>query len=548
MCKNNLPTFTLAPFPHQSYNSQGNMSSRVSLSSDERASILREIRSADDGASVPVRTSKGGGKGGGTIKAPSGKRKRGRGLRRTIYVIITLLVLCGGLFSAKILKVGANVLNKDRSIIAQLADLFIPGDRKLVGEKDGQINVLLAAVGGKGHDGENLTDTIMVAMIRPQEKKVALLSIPRDLFVRLPGSNSFTKLNAVNAYKENVKKGEGIIALGQKVEEITGLSIHYYARVDFTAFKQVIDKIGGVEVTIPVSFYDYWHKISFPAGTELMNGDRALSYVRARYVEGPEGGDFARAARQQHLLLAMREKIFSANTAFDVRAISGILDALGDNVATNFNLWEVKRIFEMARVTPKDNIHTAVLSTGNNGLLVGGTEILDGVPASILRPRAGAEDYSQIKEFVSNIFTAAKTDTLDTSTKSTASSTPTPSTVPSSTPTPATTTSDNEKTEKPTVEIRNGTNITGLASRTSAKLKAANFTVQTVGNAAKRDRTSTVIIDLTANKKPASLKSILSTLGIGSTVSLPSSENSSKADFLILLGTDFAGTAPTTAP
>lgn len=525
------------------------MSSRVSLSSDERANILREIRSADDGARVPVRTSKGGGSkgGGGTIKAPSGKRKKGRGVRRTIYIIITLLVLCGGLFSAKILKVGQNVLNKDRSIIAQLMDLFLPGDRSLVGEKDGQINVLLAAIGGKGHEGENLTDTIMVAMIRPQEKKVALLSIPRDLYVRLPGSNSFTKINAVNAYKENVKKGEGIIALGQKVEEITGLSIHYYARVDFTAFKQVIDKIGGVEVTVPVSFYDYWHKISFPAGTELMNGDRALSYVRARYVEGPEGGDFARAARQQHLLLAMREKIFSANTAFDVRAISGILDALGDNVATNFNLWEVKRVFEMARVIPKDNINTAVLSTGNNGLLTGGTEILDGVPASVMRPRAGAEDYSQIKEFVSNIFLSTKNNALATSQSSPKPTAP-PSASPSSTPSPSSSPgTTNLKTEKPTVEIRNGTNITGLASRTSSKLKAANFTIQNVGNAAKRDRTSTIVIDLTSDKKPESLKAILSTLGISSTVSLPSSENSSKADFLILLGTDFAGNAQTSA-
>ncbi|MDO8511972.1 MAG: LCP family protein [bacterium] len=527
------------------------MSSRVSLSSDERANILREIRSADDGASVPVRSSKGGSNknSGGTIKAPSGKRKRGRGLRRTIYVIVTLLVLCGGLFSAKILKVGQNVLNKDRSIFAQLVDLIIPGDRKLVGEKDGQINVLLAAIGGKGHEGENLTDTIMVAMIRPQEKKVALLSIPRDLFVRLPGSTSFTKINAINAYKENVKKGEGIIALGQKVEEISGLSIHYYARVDFTAFKQVVDKIGGVEVTVPVSFYDYWHKISFPAGTELMSGDRALSYVRARYVDGPEGGDFARAARQQHLLLAMREKIFSANTAFDIRAITGILDALGDNVATNFNLWELKGVFEMVRGIPKDNIHTAVLSTGNNGLLTGGTEILEGVPASVIRPRAGAEDYSQIKEFVSSIFTSAKTDALATP-NSSSKPTATPATSPSATPSPSSSSPDatNLKAEKPTVEIRNGTNITGLASRTSAKLKIANFIIQTVGNTAKRDRTSTIVIDLTANKKPESLKTILSTLGISSSVSLPSSENSSKADFLILLGTDSAGSVPTATP
>jgi hypothetical protein len=244
----------------------------------------------------------------------------------------------------------------------------------------------------------------------------------------------------------------------------------------------------------------------------------------------------------------MREKIFSANTAFDIRAISGILDAFGNNVATNFNLWEVKRVFEMARVIPKDNIHTAVLSTGNTGLLVGGTEILEGTPASILRPRAGAEDYSQIRDYVKNIFTVAKTDALATPSSSPApTSAPTPSPKPTTSPSP--TASENSAAiskEKPTVEIRNGTNIQGLASRTSSKLKSSGFIIQTVGNAAKRDRTASVVIDLSGNKKPNSLKIILNTLGVDSAISLPSSENSSKADFLILLGTDAAGNAQTT--
>jgi len=519
------------------------MSSRVSLSSDERAGILREIRSADEGARVLVRTSKNSGKkssrgSGSSMKQPSNKKSRKHGFSRTLFVILVLILLGGGLLSAKVLKVGQNVLNKERSIFAQLADLIIPGDRKLVGEKDGQINILMAAIGGKGHEGENLTDTIMIAMIRPQEKQVALLSIPRDLFVRLPGTNSFTKINAINAYKENSnsKKGEGIVALGEKVEEITGLSIHYYARLDFTAFKQIVNQIGGVEVTIPVSFYDYWHKISFPAGKELMNGDRALSYVRARYVEGPEGGDFARAARQQHLLLAIREKIFSANTAFDLRAVSGIMDALGENVITNFNLWEFKRGFEIFRDIPKDNIHTAVLTTGENGLLAGGTEILDGTPASILRPRAGAENYGPIQDYVKNIFNAANNvGDNNTSSNEQPSPTPTPSSEPSATPIPLSIDS-----EKPSVEIRNGTNVAGLASRTASTLKNAKFNIQTVGNAAKRDRNVTIVVDLTGGKKPNSLKILLTTLKADKAVSFPDSEATSKADFMVILGTDQA--------
>lgn len=517
------------------------MSSRVSLSSDERAEILREIRSADEGARVLVHTSKKGGKrsfggSGGSVKQPANKYKktRKRGFGKTLFIILVLILLGTGLLSAKVLKVGQNVLNKNRSIFAQLADLIIPGERMLVGEKDGQINVLLAAVGGKGHDGENLTDTIMVAMIRPQEKRAALLSIPRDLFVRLPGTSSFTKINAINAYKENSKKGEGIVALRGKVEEITGLSINYYARLDFTAFKQIVNQIGGVEVTVPVSFYDYWHKISFPAGKELMNGDRALSYVRARYVEGPEGGDFARAARQQHLLLAIREKIFSANTAFDLRAISGILDALGENVVTNFNLWEFKRGFEIFRNIPKDNINTAVLSTGENGLLTGGTEILEGTPASILRPRAGAENYGPIQDFVKQIFNANNNlNDKNTPNKDKSTPSPTPTPEPSATPSAL-----SIESEKPSVEVRNGTNVQGLASRTASELKTAKFNVQIIGNAAKRDRNTTVVVDLTGGKKPNSIKILLETLKVPKAISFPESETASKADFLVLLGTD----------
>jgi len=518
------------------------MSSRVSLSSEERDSLLREAHDADEGDYVPVRTTKKPKKksffsGGGKISPPPKKNRKGKGraFRNTVFILITLLILVFGLFSAKVLKVGSNVLNQERSIFAQLADLILPGQKNLGGEKDGQINILLTAIGGKGHEGENLADTIMVAMIRPQEKKIALLSIPRDLYVRLPESNAFTKINAVHAYKENVKAGEGPIYLKKKVEEVTGVPINYYVRVDFTAFKRVVDELGGIEITVQNGFYDYWHKISFPAGKEIMNGDRALAFSRARYVEGPEGGDFKRAARQQQVLMAIRNKALSANTAFDLRAVSGILDALGDNVVTNFNLVEIKRLFEIVREVKKDNIQSAVLSTGPNGLLVGGTEILDGKPASILSPRAGRENYSEIRNFAQHIFENTQTSPPESSTPEptqTPSSTPEPSASPSPTP------SGNLASEKATVEVRNGTNITGLASKAAAKLRGSKLNVTGIGNAVKRDSTKTIVIDQTDGKKTNSLQTILSSLDVSSASELPTSEKSSKADFLIILGSD----------
>jgi hypothetical protein len=315
------------------------------------------------------------------------------------------------------------------------------------------------------------------------------------------------------------------------------LPIHYYTRVDFTAFKRIVDEIGGVDITIKEGFFDYWHKISFPAGTEHMNGERALAYARARFVEGPEGGDFKRAERQQQLLPAIRNKVLSANTVFDLRAVTGILDVLGDNVVTNFHLWELKRLFELTRDLPKDRIRSAVLTTGPDGLLVGETEILEGKPASILRPRAGLEEYGEIREFAQNIFDNVAT-TASPMLEAPAASHPpreSASPLPSTSPTGVPIT-----TEKSTVEVRNGTTVQGLAVRVAKALEKKTFTVAGVGNAATRGRETTIVVDLTGGKKPNSLQELLATLDVKTAVTFPKSETSTKADFLVLLGTDVA--------
>lgn len=459
-------------------------------------------------------------------------------MRSGLLVLLTIIVLLGGLLSAKVLNVGRNVLTRERSIIAQLSDFLFRGNATLEGEKENRINILLMAIGGEGHKGENLADTIMVASIRPQEKDVAILSIPRDLYVRMPDSEFFTKINAVHGYKESAKKGDGPIYLQKKVEEITGLPIHYYGRVDFAAFKRIVDELGGVDITIHSGFYDYFHKISFPAGTEHMNGERALAFARARYVEGTEGGDFKRNERQQQLLFAMRDKAFSVNTVFDLRALTGILDALGDNVTTNFELWELRRLFELTRDIPQDHTRSAVLTTGPNGLLVGGTEILDGEPAAILRPRAGNENFEDIQRFAQNIFAEAK---VSPPASESPQATATPSAPPRPSPSPTVAPSPSASptvAEKPSVDVRNGTTITGLAARAGKAVEKASFTVQSIGNAAKRDREKTVVVDLTGGKKPDRLKELLSTLGVQTAVTFPESEAVSTADFLVLLGKD----------
>lgn len=554
------------PFPEQPEDARGGTFSAGTLSVQERDVLLREVR-ATDGTHIPVRTFRVPSRGGGSAahgrasadegrsvsrgdgdgvpsredrKRPPGGPPRLVGItppsprrgRRVLLWTLVALVLLVGLGAAKLLRVGGAILTPERSIIGQLTDLLFHRG-SLAGESDNRVNILLVAVGGEGHQGENLADSVILASLRPKENDVAFLSIPRDLYVKIPGAEFYTRINAVHAYGENQRRGDGLKLLQKKVTEITGQPVQYLARVDFTAFKRIVDEVGGIDITIRHSFYDYWHKISFPEGTEHMNGERALAYVRARYIEGPEGGDFKRAERTQQVILAIRKRVLSAQTVVDLRALAGILDALHDNVATNFTLAGLRRLAELTRAIPDDRLDTAVLTTGPEGLLVGTTEILSGRPAAVLRPRAGLEQYGEIAEFARDIFAQAR---VAPPPATTVAATSTPETPPA-TPTASGSVTD----EQPTVEVRNGTNVVGLAARAAKVLEKQGFTIVGVGNAAIRNRTQTLVIDRTGGKKPASLRAVLDTFGITAAVTFPEAEKQSiDASVVIFLGTDLA--------
>lgn len=497
------------------------ISQRPQAASERR--VLQEVRKRHRLGETSVRASVPP-----TVRPPSaGKRRGGNPKRRwgkVILLLVALIIAGGSIFGYRILAAGNRISVAEESILGQLKDLLFSSGSTLAGEQENRINILLLAIGGEGHKGENLADTIMVASIRPQDGDVALLSIPRDLFVQVPGQDYFTKINSVHALGEAQKTNGGPELLREKVEEIVGQDIHYYARVDFTAFKSIVDAVGGVNITIESEFYDYWHKISFPAGTEKMSGERALAYVRARYVEGAEGGDFKRAARQQQILLALREKVFSINTAFDFGAVNEILDSLSENIRTDMQLWEMKRFFELARLLKGDNVHSVVLTTGHNGVLVGATELLEGTPASILKPRTG--DYSEIQSIAANIFSEEVSKTIAPSTQP-AQETATPTPVEEK---PA-------QIAKPTIEIRNGTNINGLAAGVRDELTSDGYEIVAIGNAASRTVEQTVVYQI-SNTAADGAQALAETLGTSASVGLPEGEAETGAAVLIILGAD----------
>ncbi|MEX0649879.1 MAG: LCP family protein [Candidatus Andersenbacteria bacterium] len=462
-------------------------------------------------------------------KARAGIQRSHHWGRKIALLVFLAVVLSGGIFGYKILAAGNRISTAEQSLLGQLKDLLFSSGEFLAGEQDGRINILLMAVGGEGHSGENLADTIMIASIRPETNAVALLSIPRDLYVQVPGEQYYSKINAVHAYGESKKSGQGPEVLRQSVESITGLPIHYYTRIDFDAFKSIVDTVGGVTITIDNSFEDYWHKIAFPAGTEKMNGERALAYVRARYVEGPEGGDFRRAARQQQVLLAMREKVFSVNTAFDFRAVNDILNALSDNIRTDLQIWEMKRFFELARQLDSQNVHSVVLTTGPNGVLVGGTEVLGSTPASVLRTRTG--DFSEIQSIAANIFSDDVSKRIQPTSQPASETTEEPS---------STQAAEEKKLPTAKVEIRNGTKVPGLAQKTSDKLTEDGYEVLAIGNASDQTQQETTVYVLQTTQADAGQK-IAESLEASAGSTLPDGEKETSADILIILGQDAAG-------
>ncbi len=172
---------------------------------------------------------------------------------KIIAAIIILLVIGGGIFAWK----AGSILNKvTKGSLIQSLIHNIPGVKdELEGEAEGRINILLIGMRGENMPGGGkLADTIIVASILSKENKVAMISIPRDLYVTVPGTQDKQKINAVYSYGEDKKSGQGLIDMKTIVGEVTGLPIHYAVDINFAGFKQLIDAIGGIDITLDKPF------------------------------------------------------------------------------------------------------------------------------------------------------------------------------------------------------------------------------------------------------------------------------------------------------
>ncbi len=176
-----------------------------------------------------------------------------------------------------------------------------------------RLNVLVMGLDqrpGSGLPGR--ADVIMLASVDPVRHKVVLLSIPRDLWVEIPGHGE-SRINSAYFYGEFAGvQGGGPRLMKETLEHNFGIKVDYYGTLDFQCFKRIIDVLGGITLDVPEEIRDDLYpddsygymRIYIPAGRQHMDGETALQYVRARH----QSSDFSRMRRQQQVLLAVREK------------------------------------------------------------------------------------------------------------------------------------------------------------------------------------------------------------------------------------------------
>ncbi len=301
-------------------------------------------------------------------------------------------------------------------------------------------------------NGPSRSDTMLLLTIDPVTKTAGMLSVPRDMWVNIPGFG-YSKINNAYAFGEGSHLPGGSPALAVKtVENFLGIDIQYYAQVEFTTFEKMIDTVGGVCLDVPAKITvgrTYEHQVELQPGYQCLDGKSTLGYARARHTEG---GDVDRAARQQQVIIAIRDKVLDPANFLSLIAQSRTLyDELSGGINTNLSLNDALRLAMLAKDIPLDSIQKGVI---DYTMMQDGFYNLDGQKLAILRPYP-----DKIRELVDKIFGGG---TMQ--------------------PMAAGTIEENMKAEAARIVVINGTGVSGMAERTYNYLKSQGMNAIAFGN------------------------------------------------------------------
>lgn len=358
-------------------------------------------------------------------------------------------------------------------------------------------------------DGPPRTDSMMLVSVDPVSRTVGMLSIPRDLWVEIPGGFGHNRINTAYFLGEsyNLPGGGPAVAM-QTVENLLGLPVEYYAVIEFETFERMVDEIGGIDITVeerikisPIGRQSRWLRPK----PHHMDGPTALAYARARKTEG---GDFDRAERQQRVALAIRDRIFYSDMTPKLLAKAPRLyQELASGVHTNLTLNQMIGLGVLLIEIPTENIHRGVIAPPDMVTL----ETLP-TEADVLKPIP-----DQIRILRDEIFTS--TGAIGPST---------------SLDDPG----DAAELEQARVAVRNGAGIEGLATQTSDFLKQQGLNVVEIGNADRLDYGKSRLV-VYHDTYPYTVGYLASLLNLSQSQILLQSNPDIAVDIAVILGADW---------
>lgn len=410
-----------------------------------------------------------------TKKAKTTRRGSFKSQRRRITKSIAIFLLLVGLLVGG--WVGVKALLASRTVFK--GDIFgLIQQKKLQQDANGRTNILILGTSedDPGHQGAHLTDSIMVLSVDQTNKNAYMISIPRDLQVkygRACNSGYSGKINeffnCVNQdWDSDAAETERQTETRKFMGDILGLDIQYSTHVNYTVMRDVVGALGGITVTIESrdprgqmdSNFDWkcrggnayasratmikncppnGHFIDYPNGPVNLDAEHALYLAQARGDAAPtygfEQSNFDREKNQQKILVAIKEKAMSGGTLTNLSKVTGLIDALGSNLRTNFETSEIRTLMSLAQDIQSSAIQSVNLI--DSDILTG-----DAQPAAGLYNFTALQAYIKKKIYATGI-----------------------------------------SKEDPHVIILNASGVAGAAQVESDKLTALGMTVDAIGNA-----------------------------------------------------------------
>ena len=442
------------------------------------------------------------------------KRKKGAKAWIKSHIFLSLLAVILGLFTLKGV-VGA-IANGNLFSVKQI--LISAVGQEVETDAYGHTNILLVGVGGEGHDGENLTDTMIVASIDHDANTVSMISIPRDFYVENAEVGWPTRINSVYEYVIDETE-DPLYAMDQlrgEIETVFDIDLHYYAKIDFHGFVDIVDAIGGITVNVDQAIADdaypapdgstyTYDPFYLSAGTQELDGETALKYVRSRH----DTSDFDRARRQQQVISAIKDKAMSMGMLTSPGQIKDLYYAISSNFETDMEIDEMLSLVDFAEDLTGDSIHSAVIS--DDATVMGGflyTPPREENDPYYLIPFAGEMNFVELQLFAQLFLYHPEV-----------------------------------YTENVPIQVLNGTKEESLAGLTKMYLVRYGFNVVNYTNALDRETANTQIISRMPDNE-ATLE-LLPSLTFGEITSTVPTEYSienwpTDAEIIIILGQDFA--------